>query len=526
MSRIPPASRSHARRLGRIAAVAGVLLTLSAAPAGAAPPGPLGESTSGRFRLPGEQVVPADAETRYVPDGTPLELGLSGYAKVLCSAVFVSGRALEEAFANSGFLFVAPGDRPRIEPPVLDRAGAAVTLRAGGIARTARFYGDQGCVLDPRDGGGVRFAPTPVVSALPPADTQPWPMGDAAGETTSPPGIDRTELDAAVQEAFDPAGLTQALVVVHKGAIIAERYAPGVGKDTQLESWSMGKSLTAALVGVLVREGAFGIWDPAPVPEWHREPDDPRARIRIADLLRMSSGLRFSAPRDPGFGPESGYPDHMYVYTGAIDVFAYSVNRPLEFAPATEGRYRNSDPLALGSIVRRTVEASGQNYLTWPQRVLFDRIGIRRQVLEPDPWGNFLLTGFDYGTARNWARLGMLYLQDGVWLGERILPRGFVEFVSTPAPAWDIPVYGGLFWINGDGAWSLPPDAYYMAGGGGQRVFIVPSHDLVVVRLGHFRGDAAGMEALDRALAHLMRAVPPTRDGTAPGSQLWDPAID
>ncbi len=270
----------------------------------------------------------------------------------------------------------------------------------------------------------------------------------------------------------------------------------------------MGKSLTATLVGILLQEGHFALDDPAPVPLWQEEPDDPRAAIRISDLLQMSSGLRFIAPRDPDYTPDKGYPDHMYIYTGAIDAFRHSVTRPLQFPPATEGRYRNSDPLTLGYVIRRTVEGLGENYHTWPQQALFDRIGIRRQVLEPDPFGNFLLTGYDYGTARNWGRLGLLYLQNGIWQGERILPEGFVDFVSSPAPAWSEPVYGGLFWINGTGEWNLPWTAYFMAGGGGQRTFVVPTHDLVVVRLGHFRGSGPGMRALNRALALLMEAIP------------------
>jgi CubicO group peptidase (beta-lactamase class C family) len=159
-------------------------------------------------------------------------------------------------------------------------------------------------------------------------------------------------------------------------------------------------------------------------------------------------------------------------------------------------------------IVRDLVRKRGEEYLTFPQRALFDRIGIRRQVLETDPYGNFLMSGYDYGTARNWARLGMLYLQDGMWRGERILPEGWAKFVSTPAPAWKQPVYGGLFWVNGDGAWNIPKTAYYANGAGGQRTFIIPTHDLVVVRMGHHRGDRAGMKALNAALAELMRAVP------------------
>ena len=150
----------------------------------------------------------------------------------------------------------------------------------------------------------------------------------------------------------------------------------------------------------------------------------------------------------------------------------------------------------------------GEEYLTWPQRALFDRIGIRRQVLETDPYGNFLMSGYDYGTARNWARIGLLYQQDGVWQGQRLLPEGWATFVGTPATAWKQPVYGGLFWVNGDGARPIPKSAYFANGAGGQRTIIVPTHDLVVVRMGHHKGDRAGMRALDLALAELMGAIP------------------
>jgi CubicO group peptidase (beta-lactamase class C family) len=435
---------------------------------------------------------------RYIPEGSDVELGVAGYTKVLCSAVFVSGRDPGEAMLTSGYFMMPEDELANVAAPLVDHQARTVTLTHGGdISRTAVYTGDQGCVLLPKGETAPFFEPVDVVSTLPPAEL-------------TPADVDRALVDEAVAQAFsDPEGYTAAFLVLHRGRIIAERYMPGIDKDTQLESWSMGKSLTATLVGLLIRDGEFGLDDPAPIPEWHEDPDDPRAEIRISDLLRMSSGLRFIAPRDPDYRPDSGYPDHMFVYTGAVDIFDFSVNRPLQFPPNTEGRYRNSDPLSLGYVIRRTVEARGGEYLTFPQRALFDRIGIRRQVLETDPYGNFQLTGYDYGTARNWARIALLYLRDGVWNGERLLPEGFVDFVSTPAPAWDRPEYGGLFWINGTEAMPIPETAFYASGGGGQRTIIVPTHDLAVVRLGHFRGNGPGMRVLNQALATLMEAIPP-----------------
>jgi CubicO group peptidase (beta-lactamase class C family) len=451
------------------------------------------------------QQAPQRATSAFAPQGTPIALGLAGYAKVLCSAVFVSGRDPEEAFRNSGFFFF-PEDQRAGVTHMVDREKKLVRMTHGGVTRTARFYGDQGCVIHPQDHDGIYFTPVAVKTKLPDAASQPWPMGDKPGGKPAS-SIDRAHLDKAVDLAFsDPEALTAALVIVHKGEIVAERYMPGITKDTQLESWSMGKSLTATLFALLVKDGVYTLDQPAPVPDW-QAPGDPRAAIRIRDLLRMSSGLRFIAGQDPDYTPDKGYPDHTLIYTGAIDAFKHSMTRPQQFPPNTEGRYRNSDPLMIGWLIKQAVTKRGEDYLTYPQRALFDRIGIRRQVLETDPYGNFLLSGYDYGTARNWARIGLLYLQDGMWQGKRLLPEGWATFVSTPAPAWKQPIYGGLFWVNGDGAWNLPRTAYFAAGAGGQRTFIVPTHDLVVVRMGHFRGDRAGMRTLNAALKELMLAV-------------------
>jgi len=263
-------------------------------------------------------------------------------------------------------------------------------------------------------------------------------------------------------------------------------------------------------MGVLIKQGAYTLTQPAPIPEW-QSPGDPRAKIRIADILQMSSGLRIKAPDDPDYDPKGTYPDHLYLYTGRIDSYKYAATRPQQWLPGTVGRYRNTDPVLINYLIRLAVEKRGDDYHSFPQRALFDKIGIRTMVLETDPFGNFLGQGYDFMSARDWARLGNLYLQDGVWNGERILPEGYATFVSTPAPGWVAdkrPVYGGFFWINSQAAFPVPRNAYYMAGAGGQTTLIIPSHDLVVVRLGHFKGDAAGSSGFTKALPLLMEAVP------------------
>ncbi len=451
----------------------------------------------------------AERAPRFAPPENTVDLSLGGYAKVLCTAVLVNGREVEEAARNSAYLFLPPEDQPSLADVVVDRdRGEVHVLREGAVIRTARLHGDQGCISLPPGGDEIYFEPVPVETSLPDAASTPWPMGDLDAELDpTTVGIDRAELDAAVELAFaDPTALTQAMVVVHRGKIIAERYAPGTGIDTQLESWSMGKSLTATLVGVLVEQGALTVEQPAPIGAWQNE-GDPRAAIRILDLLRMSSGLQFLSHHDRDWTPDHGYLEHFYIYTGGIDVFDFSTSRPLQFPPGTEGRYRNSDPLTLAGLVAQVARARGEEPLTFPQRALFDRIGIRRQLLETDPRGNWVLSGYDYGTARNWARIGMLYLNDGVFDGERILPEGWSRLVSTPAPAWRAPVYGGLFWLNRTGSFNLPADAYWAAGAGSQFTIVVPSLDLVIVRMGHLLGGGPGYQALNRALAALTAAV-------------------
>jgi CubicO group peptidase (beta-lactamase class C family) len=454
-----------------------------------------------------------ELNTPYVPPpGDALEHHASGYAKILCSAVFITGLDADFAAENVGYFTSPYATRARFEKPVVDRTNKAVHVTIpGGVTRTAKYLGSQGCVTLPAGQNSPSFAPVTVKSALPDPARQLWPMGDALPRDPLPAEIDAAKLKRAIEAAFEPAsGMTAAFVVTWKGRLIGERYGEGITLRTPLEGWSMAKSLTATLLGILIREGVYDLWQPAPIPEW-QSPGDPRARIRIADILRMSSGLRIRAPQDPDYDSSGPYPDHLYLYTGSVNSFHYAATRPLQWPPNTVGRYRNTDPVLINYLIRLGVEGRGEEYLSFPQRALFDKIGIRTMVIETDPFGNFLAQGYELASARDWARLGNLYLQDGVWNGQRILPEGYVQFVSTLAPAWEAdkrPIYGAFFWINGDGALPVPKEAYRMGGAGGQSTLLIPSHDLVVVRMGHYKGEAAGTASFRRALALLMEAVP------------------
>ncbi len=446
------------------------------------------------------------------PPGEPLHHHTAGFAKTLCSAVFITGLDPTDAAANVGG-FIAPFDERRhVVATVIDHERQMVSLTLpDGVTRSARRYRNQGCVAHPIGADSVHFTPTDVTRNLPPAATTVWPMGDVLTDAPWPAEVDKAKFARALEVGFGPpAARTLGLVITYKGRILGERYAPGIGIHTPLESWSMTKSLTGTLMGVLIQQGVYDLWQPAPIPEW-QNPGDPRKAIRIGDIMRMSSGIRINAPADPDYDA-STYPDHLYLYTGTVNAFAWAATRPPQWPPGTIGRYRNTDPVLASYLIRLAVEGRGENYHAFPQRALFDRIGIRDGLIETDLYGNFLGQGLAFMPARDWARLGNLYLTDGLCNGERILPEGYVSYASTLAPAWVAdgrPQYGGaFFWMNGDHQLPLPATTFMMRGAGGQSTTIVPSHDLVVVRIGKYTGSDAGAKALNDAFALLMTAIP------------------
>ena len=455
-----------------------------------------------------------ELDTEYSPPpGENLHHHTSGFAKILCSAVFITGLDPADAAANVGGFTSPFGERAHVVDTVVDFSAQRVSLTLpDGVTRTAKKYKNQGCVTLPIGEDSVHFTPTDVARHLPPAATTAWPMGDLVPDEPWPDGIDMEKVEQALDVGFGPPeAMTLGLVVTYQGRMLGERYGEGIDMHTPLESWSMGKSLTGAQMGVLIQQGEYELWQPAPVPEWQSE-GDPRQAIRIGDIMRMSSGIRIRAPQDPDFDPALGYPDHVYFYTGTADSYEWAATRPQEWKPNTVGRYRNSDPVLTNYLIRLAVEGRGEEYHSFPQRNLFDKIGIRDAILETDPFGNFLTQGYEYLPARDWARLGNLYLQDGMWNGERILPEGYVEYARTLAPTWvsdGRPVYGGAFmWVNGDGGWPLPTSAFGMRGAGGQSTTIIPTHDLVVVRLGKYSAARFGGRALNAAFEMLIEAVP------------------
>ena len=429
----------------------------------------------------------------------------------ICSGLWVVGRSYkrtpEEVVAQDIAPFEVFGWEPDFEYRV-DHERRMVTVTAPGAPpRTAKYNGDQGTTILPLGEEDVYYKPVPVPHGLPDAATQPWPSGDVGATEPIPVGVDAAAVAAALDWAMEQQKQnTRAFVVAYGGKIIGERYAPGWTKDTPQIGWSQGKSITAALVGVLVERGLLEIDQPAPVEEWQAE-GDPRGEILIRDLLRMSSGLDFinlGLGGPPAFTTKN---EHMRVYFDSLNVFEHAVNQPPKTPPNTRWSYLNSDPLTLGKIIRDTVEAEGEEYLTFPQRALFDRIGARNFVLETDAWGNFILSGYDYGSARDWVRFGLLHLWGGVWQGERILPEGWTEFISTPAPADSKEKYGGLFWLNRPSTMDqVPTDAYWSAGFMGQVTLVIPSRDVVVVRMGPSPGGF--YPYLNEAVGRILKTLP------------------
>jgi hypothetical protein len=366
-----------------------------------------------------------EIETAYVPPpGDALEHHTAGFAKTLCSAVFITGLDPDFAAENVGYFTSPYEERRHVTEKRIDRETRAVHLTLpSGMVRTAKYLGDQGCVTLPVGEDEVHYTPVALTSSLPDAVTTPWPMGDLLPEEPLSAELDAEKVAAAVNAAFEPAsGMTAAFVVTWKGRIIGEKYGDGIDMHTSLESWSMGKSITATLMGIMIQNGVYQLDQPAPVPEWQEE-GDPRALIRISDILRMSSGLRCRAPQDPDFDPALGYPDHLYLYTGGVNSFHWAATRPQQWPPSTVGRYRNCDPVLINYLVRLGVEGKGEEYLSFPRRALFDKIGIRDMVVEADPHGNFLLQGYELGSGRDWARLGNLYFRTASGTASGSFPR-------------------------------------------------------------------------------------------------------
>lgn len=414
-------------------------------------------------------------------------IGAAYKAKVLCSSVFISKRSPQDVMRED-----LEGIMSKIDAEI-DFGTKSVTTSFLGVPRQRAIFRDRlGCTLlvDASDVEVLRqtgeFSVNTVNSTARPRE----PAGFNSFAEGIPPESSSGKLAKALDEAFsekhpDNPIRTRAVVVVYDNQIIAERYAPGTSADTALPGWSMTKSVTNALVGILVNQGKLSIDRPVPIAEWSAA-GDPRKAITLDHLLRTISGLAF----DERSGPVVSDVNRMLLRSR--DTAGYALARPLEHIPGSHWQYSSGTTNIVSRIIRDSVGGSVADYHAFPRKALFDKVGMTSAIMEVDAAGTFVASSFMYASARDWARFGLLYLQDGVWEGERILPSGWVSYSRTPSPTVPLGQYGAHFWTNGGVLTastakplkSLPADTFYASGYEGQYVVVIPSRKLVVVRLG------------------------------------------
>jgi CubicO group peptidase (beta-lactamase class C family) len=454
-------------------------------------------------------VLPATAAETQLPylDGPRALIQRGVQAVLLCNGLFTSERPLGAVYEEElAYLKVPLGTPETVTGPenpsglvMVDEAERLVRIgQAGAGSVSARYQPGIGCVVLPPDHSAEDLAALPTLPEAPAAeanDQTPWPRGDLGALAAPGPEVDTAALAAASAWAFDRPTAEQnttALLILHRGKIIHERYAPGFNQDTRTRTWSTAKSLAVTLLGMLVAEGKLTLDDPLPLswgPARARNPDsDPRRAISLRHVLHMSSGLY---PVD-SWGGEYAIGSGLAYWAGASSQ-AGAQDRGLVRSPGTVWDYENYDTLlAVGALKA----ALGDRYLNYPREALLAPLGMERTLLSTDRFGDFILSSQVYTSARDLARFGLLYVQDGVFDGQRLLDPSWIEFVRTPAPASAAidHAYGGHFWLVPSTRTDVPATAFATSGNRGQYVIILPEKDLVIVR----RGLDWGRQGFDR----------------------------
>jgi CubicO group peptidase (beta-lactamase class C family) len=407
----------------------------------------------------------------YRPDRA-LKIGTASISQTLCDEIFISGLDANRVFAEE----IQPqrGLRRllrRLRFTVDTERRQVTTTWAGHFASVATYHQGWGCTQGDADALGV--APD-------------FPGASLSDDPATPVAPIDAKLSDALNRAFaerpqPPFRQVRAIVIMRDGKIIAERYAQGIGPDTPLLSYSVSKSVINALIGILVRQGKLDVNAPAPVAAWS-SPTDPRHAITLDQLLRMTSGLNLEES-DSGFDPVSRM---LFIEP---DMAAYAEKAKLIAKPGQTWEYTSGNTLIVSSIVRDAVGGHAADVLSFAHRELFDLVGMQHVTVEFDDAGTPIGSTRILASARDWARFGELYLDDGVVDGKRIFPEGWVRYSTTPT--LDSP-YGAGFWINagqhpdarGRVQAGMPADSYFASGLFGQRVVIVPSQRLVIVRFG------------------------------------------
>jgi len=419
-------------------------------------------------------------------------------AIALCSGLWDGGRTVEQINEdNGGAPNGSGGDSLSTN---IDSARKIVSIKYADVMppRVVAWRPVLGCVQLPIGATEEALKYVPQVAAdvvRPNFDAQNWPMGDQKANARLPRAKQQA-LDALVEKAFDGqtyGGRTWGVIVVKDGKIVAERYAMGFDMHQAAQTHSAAKSFAASVVGIATAKYGLDIDRPGALEEW-RVPGDPRGAITVRHLLHMSSGL---------YGEGNGSPQ-ADIYAGGATVAGRAVTNILDTMPGTRFLYNPPDTMLLMRAVRQSVK-NDKEFWALPFKDLFWKIGMTRTTPASDWNGDFLMSGQTYSTARDFARFGLLYLNDGLWNGQRVLPEGWAKFVSTPGPVQPAggARYGAQFWLYG-GMDGLAADAYSPAGGQGQWSVIVPSHNAVIVRRGF---DAGGGFKIAKFSADVLAAI-------------------
>ncbi len=426
-----------------------------------------------------------------------LRVATGSTAHDLCSETFVAGLDPQRIFEES--LKPRPGYRV-IAPAIdwqIDREHRSVEASFWGLLKSRAVYRKgYGCVL------AFPGRPLPADLVLPPSQT-PVLLGAIAPKDLVKPTDPR--LAAALEEAFvepesGPHRWTTSVVVLHDGQVVAERYAPGYGIDTPILGFSMTKSVTNALVGILVQRGRLSVGARAPIAAWDH-PEDPRRAITLEQLMRMDSGLELDETGS-GFDPSNR------MFYDEPDMAAYAEQARQIAPPGTRWHYSSASTHLVARIVRDAVGGNAAAVLAFANDALFHPLGLEHVELELDATGTPIGAHYLFASARDWARFGWLYAEDGIVGGVRMLPEGWVAFSGEPTLDSD---YGAGFWTNrarnenaqGRVAQGMPEETLYASGNLGQRIAIIPAEHLVIVRTGHSHGPDYDMEGFIR----LVRAT-------------------
>ena len=395
---------------------------------------------------------------------------ITGYpAKFLCSAVFVSGREQAEVEAmDLNFSFI------KYVKSEVNLQDSSVTSRfLWGKSKAIYRKGFGATLLRDATAEELKKIKFPAIETKFNPDTIAWPLGNIFSDTTIT--TDPSKLAVVTEKIMNGGynGHAFAFMVVHKGIPVAEAYQPQFNAKTRFLSWSVAKSFTNALAGIMVKDSLWDINQPAGIPEWQ----DERKEITINDLLQMQSGLKWNED----YGNRSDVTVMLYCEN---DFAKFTYNQPLEYPHGTKWYYSSGSVNVLNYLMRKKL-ADDAAYFSFAKTRLFDKIGAPDAVFEVDASGTQVGSSYVYATARDYARFGLLYLNDGVFVGERILPEGWVKYTTNPALDSE-GGYGSLFWLNKGGKMKTVPDDMYSCNGhDGQQIYIIPSKELVVVVLGY-----------------------------------------